>query len=137
MIMLIGIFNKDNDGSSSLTSSNFSNFLNEEMKGIKKFGVIFTSLGFYQKETFDLKKSKNSRSMRHAGSSDHSSNISFNHGHEAQPTPGDHAHFHSRKSTYMNAFDNNKSYVGTSYDNGNIFKHERMSVTRLLNNTNY
>ncbi len=74
--------------------------------------------------------------MRHPGSSEHSSNISFNHGHE-NPTPDQHGHFHSRKSTYVNNYDNNKSYVGTSYDNGNIFKHERMSVTRLLNNTNY
>ena len=75
--------------------------------------------------------------MKYAGSSEHSSNISFNHGQEGHGTSDQQGHFHSRKSTYANPYDNNKSYVGTSYDGGNIFKHERMSVTRLLNNTNY
>jgi hypothetical protein len=90
-------------------------------------------LGFYQKETFDLRKSKNSRSnQKHTGVSEHSSNISFNHGNEQGPTNDNPHNYHSRKSTY----DQNKSYVGNSYDRGNIFKHERMSVN-LLNNTNY
>ena len=82
--------------------------------------------------------------MRSMKSSQNSSNISFNnyggeHRHQGAGGAGgesgttDPAHFHSRKSTY----DNNKSYIGTSYDGANVFKNERMSVTRFLNNTNY
>lgn len=74
-------------------------------------------------------------------SSNNSSHLSFNQepgarragGVAGESTQADPAHFHSRKSTY----DNNRSYIGTSYDNANIFKNERMSVTRVLDNTNY
>lgn len=80
-----------------------------------------------------MKRSKNSRSQNKInGPSEHSSNISFN-ANEGQPAHEEN-NMQSRKSAYQ---DNNKSYIGNSYDGGNIFKQERMSVTRLLNNTNY
>ena len=57
------------------------------------------------------------------------------HGNEANHTTGEAQMLHSRKITYQHPYDNNKSYNGLPLDNVNIFKNERLSVTRLLNNS--
>jgi len=82
-------------------------------------------LGFYQKEVGELKNSKSRSIMKH-GSSENSSNVSFN-GNEMGPNFGDEQPMISRKSTYYN-FDNNKSY-----ESGNIFKQDMISGARNMN----
>jgi len=111
------------DGASSLASSNFSNFLNEDMKG------------FYQKENLDQKKPKHAGLMVRFGSSENSSNVSFN-GNEA-PINNDKIEkkstFHRREYADPLGEINPKNNDGFSFE-ANVFKNERMTMTQLLNN---
>lgn len=74
-------------------------------------------LGFYQKESLDQKKPKNSAMMVRFGSSENSSNVSFS-GNEG---PND-------KKPNLNV--NPKAQDGFSFDQ-NVFKNERMTMTQL------
>lgn len=110
----------DKDDTSSMTSSAFSNFLNDEMKV------------FFRKETYELKKNKNSKSMlRHDDSEISSNNTSFPRNEMNRTVSGGPSH--SRRVTNQHYYDNNKSYNGLPLDNVNIFHNERLSVTRVLN----
>jgi len=109
------------DDTSSLSSSAFSNYLNDEMKD------------FFQKETYELNRGKTSKSIAKHSISRHPPNISF-HTNEGNNTLADVSLPHSRKITYQHQYDTNKSYSGFPSDNPNVFRNERMSVTRLFNN---
>jgi len=127
-----GYYSKDD--TSSLTSSAFTNYLDDEMKGkFANYSFYLIIKVFFQKETYELNKGKTSRSK--AGGSRNPPNISF-HGHELAHTSGDLPGFHSRKVTHHTQYDTtNKSYSGLPTDHMNIFKNDRMNGTRLLNNT--
>lgn len=124
----------DKDDTSSMTSSAFSNFLNDEMKG-KYYSLLKRTkfhLVFFRKETYELKKNKNSKSMlRHDDSEISSNNTSFPRNEMNRTVSGGPSH--SRRITNQHYYDNNKSYNGLPLDNVNIFHNERLSVTRVLN----
>jgi len=111
------------NGQSSLASSTFSNFLNEDMKG------------FYQKENLDQKKPRNSGLAVRFGSSENSSNVSFS-GNEAPINNNDKMDKRPpfQKREYRNGLNSTKANDGLSFNPGNVFKNERMNVTQLLNN---
>jgi hypothetical protein len=74
-------------------------------------------------------KNKSKSNLKHSASGENSSNISFNGDANQQE---EHHPPLSRKSTYMNGIDTSKNYG--HYERNNVFKQERMSVSRVLNN---
>jgi len=109
----------DKEGPNSLASSNFSNFLSDEMKG------------FYQKEPFDTKKPKNNEVK--FGNSENSSNMSFSMNGAATTREKSAEQNYFRRSGFKNEAEN-KSGETFSFDNANVFKNERMSITHLMSN---
>jgi len=105
----------DKEGPNSLASSNFSNFLNDEMKG------------FYQKEPFDTK-----RAQVKFGNSENSSNMSFSM--NAATTREKSAEKNYFRRGGLKEDNENKNSETFSFDNANVFKNERMSITHLMGN---
>jgi len=119
----VSMYQNKNEGA-SFTSSNFSNFLNDEMKG------------FFQKETMDLKRPKQTKSaIRGSVDSSHISinpndvNLGMN---REDNNPKKSTQFAPSSLNPRGA--QNRTFIGGDLnDNGNVFKQERMSVTHLLN----
>jgi len=88
--------------------------------------------GFYQRETFDNKKQKNDI-VANFGASINSSNMSFNGGPDLNREKS-HVQAFYRKNENLGLQNNNQNYGGFSFDNANVFRNERMSVTQLLDN---
>jgi hypothetical protein len=107
----------DKEGPNSLASSNFSNFLNDEMKG------------FYQKEPFDTK-----RAQVKFGNSENSSNMSFSMNGAAATTREKSAEKNYFRRGGFKEENENKTSETFSFDNANVFKNERMSITHLMSN---
>ena len=107
----------DKEGPNSLASSNFSNFLNDEMKG------------FYQKEPFDTK-----RAQVKFGNSENSSNMSFSMNGAAATTREKSAEKNYFRKGGLKEDNENKTSETFSFDNANVFKNERMSITHLMSN---
>jgi len=109
----------DKEGPNSLASSNFSNFLSDEMKG------------FYQKEPFDTKRQKNNEVK--FGNSENSSNMSFSMNGAATTHEKSAEQNYFKRSGFKTEADN-KNGETFSFDNANVFKNDRMSITHLMSN---
>lgn len=132
--MILGNLDSKEDPG-SLASSNFSNFLNDDMKGKEKktqFSLFFY-IGFYQRETFDNKKQPDSELVANFGISINSSNMSFNGGADKNRERPPTKNFYRKNDNY-DLQTINENHGGFSFDNANVFKNERMSVTQLLDN---
>lgn len=100
------------------------------------FEVCYNKIGFFQKEAWESKKPKQSKSA--IRSSANSSHISFN-ANEVGNNRETNNSSYLKKSDYITPpqgfsrkYDN-KSYVGEPVDTANVFKQDRMNVTHLLN----
>ncbi len=122
----------DKEGPNSLASSNFSNFLNDEMKGNEYNYVdykLINLVGFYQKEPFDTK-----RAQVKFGNSENSSNMSFSMNGAAATTREKSAEKNYFRRGGFKEENENKISETFSFDNANVFKNERMSITHLMGN---
>lgn len=86
-------------------------------------------IGFFQKETFELKRAQTTKSVLKPASSGETSYISFNRNEANQIAEQD---LHSKRHGHTQPYGVNKSYSGFPLNNESVFPMERLSVTRLL-----